>query len=264
MRAIDVQGRMLRGRAAILSTGDEDAPRHVKLQIATRQLGPHETQALHARIVRLCGFPSLSMGILASAFRAIRRLAPEARNAGRNYVAGIGLDMGLRDGDSLLFQNLTSVVPIGAGPEELEDRDELVRTLSRQLRDRLGAKIDLGALRLNAVFSRRPRHIQWVVEHLLRYSYSLWYAYFGSLDSVGDQFCGAEIESVFYAGPSWSPLGLSLLVNQHRGRLFFQATYDPELVPEPLAQAFLDETLADLRDEAEAIARGEVVSQLAR
>jgi hypothetical protein len=113
-------------------------------------------------------------------------------------------------------------------------------------------KVDWGVLRLANAFHRKPRHIRWVVEHLLRWTYSLWYAYFGSLNSVGRQFCGIDIEKVCYVGPTWSPLGVSLLANQFQGRLHFQATYDSDLVAEPLAQAFLDAILADLREFAAA------------
>jgi hypothetical protein len=114
------------------------------------------------------------------------------------------------------------------------------------MRDRLEKKIDLGVLRVTRLFQRRPRHMQWVADHMLRWSVSLWYAYFGSLDSIGNSFCGAEIERAHYVGPTWSPLGIALLVNQHRGRLLMQLTHDPDLVPPPLAQAFLDWINRDL------------------
>jgi hypothetical protein len=85
-----------------------------------------------------------------------------------------------------------------------------------------------------------------VVDHLLRWTYSLWYAYFGSLDGVGGELCGAEVKKVQYIGPTWSPLGISLLVNQFQRQTYFQATYDPDLVDERLAEAFLDFVLDDL------------------
>ncbi len=84
------------------------------------------------------------------------------------------------------------------------------------------------------------------MEHLLRYATSLWYASFGAVDAVGDRFCGLQIEEVFYTGPTWSPVGLTLLVNQFRGRLLFQATYDPQLVPSPVADDFMDLVVGDL------------------
>jgi len=245
LAAVELQGYALRGRAAILGTGEEDKPRRVKLRIATRTIDPDVTRAIQLRGVELCGLPSLSMTILACAFRAIRALGPESRNASRNYVAGIGLDVNVRGNGQALLQNMASVVPITARPGDLTDRDLLVRALSRQMRDRLESKIDLGVLRLARVFQRRPRHVHWVLEYMLRWSYSLWYAYFGALDAVR-QLCDVPVEQIYYVGPTWSPIGFSLLVNQYRGRLLLQATYDPELIAPPLADQMLDTISADL------------------
>ena len=255
---VDLNGRVLRGRAAILGKGEEDGSliyqpveqgagrRQVQLRIAARSIDPEQSRAIHVDSVRLCGLPSLSMAILASVFRAIRQLGPAERNAQRNYVAGIGLDLNLRAGGHPLFQNLLSIVPISARPDELASRAELVQLLSQQFRSRLEAKIDLGIVRLATGFERRVRHMRWALEHILRYSYSLWYAYFGALDSVGPQFCGTGVEHAQYVGPAWSPMGIGLLVNQFGGRLCFQLSYDPYLVSDDLAGQFLDVTLADL------------------
>jgi len=161
-------------------------------------------------------------------------------------VAGIGVDLGLRRDGASPFQNQPSVVPIGARPGDLHDRDALIRLLSRQMRDHLAAQLDLGAVQLAALFGRRPHQARWTLELFMRYAYSIWFAYFGSLDSVGDTFCGASIEDVFSIGPTWSPMGLTLLANQFRGRLLLQVTYLPESVPEPLATQFMDALLADL------------------
>jgi hypothetical protein len=244
--AIELQGRTLRGRAAILGKGDEDKPRTPRLRIATRTLEPDLTRAIGAQSTRLCGLPSLSMTILAAVFRAIGALGPQGRNADRNYIAGIGLDLNLRGGGQALLQNLLSVVAITAAPSELADRDTLIRNLSRQMRERLEDRIDLGILRLALGFQRRPRHRHWVLAHLLRWCYSLWYAYFGSLDSAGRDLAGVPIEQIQYLGPTWSPMGIALLANQYRGRLLLQLTYDPDLVSDPLAQQWLDRVVDDL------------------
>ncbi|MCI0359216.1 MAG: hypothetical protein L0211_12120 [Planctomycetaceae bacterium] len=244
--AFDLQAHTLRGRAAILGTGEEDKPRIVSLQILARTLDPELTRAIQAASARVCGFPSLSMSILASAFRAIRSLGPESRNADRTYIAGIGLELGLRRGQALL-QNLSSIVPITARPAELADHSGLLRSLSRQMRDRLESRIDLGILRLAHAFQRRPRHIRWVTEHMLRWCYSLWYGYFGSLDNV-QTLCGAAVERCYYIGPTWSPIGNSLLVNVCGGRLHLQTTFDPELIAPPLAGQLADAVVADLTE----------------
>jgi len=252
LAAIELQAHSLRGRAALLASDQGIRPRRSNLQIATREIAEGQARAIRARVVRSCGLPSLSMAILASAFRGIQALGPQGHNADRRYMAGIGMD--LRDsqgargdgGDGPLLQNLLSVVAINAMPDKLAERDELIRYLNAQMRDRLEKKIDLGVLRVTRLFQRRPRHMQWVADHMLRWSVSLWYAYFGSLDSIGERFCGIEIERAQYVGPTWSPLGIALLVNQFHGRLHFQLTHDPDLVPPPLAQAYLDWIAGDL------------------
>jgi hypothetical protein len=246
--AIELQGRVLRGRAAILGTGEEDKPRQLKLRIASRSLDSERVRAMYDSSAKLSGLPNLSMTILASAFRAICHLGPSERNADRLYIAGIGLDLKQRRIDQALLQNLLSIVPIFARPHELLDRNQLILALSQQVRERLRGRVDWGALRLVNAYHRRPRHIQWVVEHLLRWTCSLWYAYFGSLDGVGKQFCECRIERIQYVGPTWSPMGLSLLANQFQGKLHFQVTYDPDLVNGELLTQFLDFVLSDLKD----------------
>ncbi len=249
--AIVLQGHSLRGRAALLSTGEEDRPRQAQLKIAARALDPEATRAVRAGVIRACGLPNLSMALLACAFRGIGALGPPHLTADRKYMAGIGLDLNLRGGGGARLQNLLSLVPLNAPADDLADRDELVRLLSRQMRSRLEERIDLGVLRLAHVFQRRPRHIRWVMDHLLRWECSLWYAYFGSLDAAGPRLCGAKVQDVSYVGPAWSPLGIALLTNQYGGRLRLNLTYDPELVAPPLADSYLDHVLAELRALAE-------------
>jgi hypothetical protein len=187
------------------------------------------------------------MTILASALRAVGQYGPADQNAGRNYMAGIGLDVGLRPRGRPLVQNLLSVVPLAARPDALADREDLVRLLSQQLRDRLATGIDLGVLRLARVFQKRPRHIRWYLDYMLRWSYSLWYAYFGAIEEI-PRVAGAEVEQLYFVGPTWWPIGFTLLANQFRGRLHLQATYDSALLADPLSDRVLDWIVADLAD----------------
>jgi hypothetical protein len=244
--AAELQSRTLRGRAALLGSGEEDKPRKGALRIAGRVIEPDQVRAIRQRAIAVCGLPSLSMTILAGAFRAVRALGPPERNTGRRYMAGIGLDLNLRASGEALFQNLLGLVAINARPEELADREGLVRMLSQQMRDRLVQRHDTGVMRLAHGFQRRPRHVSWVMEHLLRWSCTVWYAYFGSLDALGPRFAGASVERVHYVGPTWSPMGIGLVANQYGGRIYLQLTYDPELVPVTLASDYLDEILRDL------------------
>jgi len=54
------------------------------------------------------------------------------------------------------------------------------------------------------------------------------------------------IGDAFFIGPSWPPMGLTLLANQFRGQLRLQATYVPEFVSDAAATGFLDFLVGDL------------------
>jgi hypothetical protein len=248
LRVIRQQRQAIRGPAVALRRDATVEAGPPSLRIAARWLSPSEWQALRARIIALCGYPSVSMAFLGSAFRAIERLAPPATDRSGQFIAGIGLGLDLRTPRALSFQNLNSLVPIRAQRDDLGDRDRLLRMLSDQMRQRLADDIDLGYFRLSTVFSRRPRHAHWVAQYMLNCGYSLWFAYFGSLDAAGRSLCGATIENVTYSGPVWSSIGLNFLVSQYQDRLTMQATYDPRLVPQSLADEFLDFCRADLAD----------------
>jgi len=117
-----------------------------------------------------------------------------------------------------------SLLPIRAPLQELHDRDNLARLLSRQMRQRLAEECDLGLLQSLWVLSKRPQQARWLLDIPLKIGFSLWYAYFGALDEIGERFRRRTVERVFYTGPSWPPLGITLLANQFRGRLLLQAT----------------------------------------
>jgi hypothetical protein len=246
--AVEHWGRRLRGGAVQLGR-DIPGSGAISFRIATRRLEAAPMQALQARIAQICGVPSLSMAVLACAFRAVARLAgPSA--AGGYFNAGIGMDLGLSRADGPTLHNLATLVPLRAEHADLAERDTLMLMLSRQLRAHLAAGIDLGILEHAAVFGRRQRQARWLIELMLRHCLSLWYGSFGPSRGLSPEFYGVPIDAMFSAGPTWAPVGLTLLVNQFQGRLFLQATYVPECVPEPLANAFLDAVLADLPTEA--------------
>src|SRR5262249_53183847 len=100
-------GRLLRGGVVSLGRGVTGAG-PAQARIATRCLGPEATAAVQARVIRTNGFPSLSMAVAGSAFRAIGKLAPRQGAAGRRLLAGIGLDLGQRGRAGPIFQNHVS------------------------------------------------------------------------------------------------------------------------------------------------------------
>lgn len=245
-RVADLRLRVLRFRRLRLGTHGAGPSEPVPFRVLSQTLGADESAALLARVVEVCRWPGMSMVVLGSVFRGLDRFAA-AGDGRRDCVAGIGVDLGLRGPAGPLFQNLVSLFPVAARREELADRDSLMRDLNRQLRERLARDADLGVLELARIFRRFPRFFRRSTERLLRDSYSLWYGYFGSADAAGARFCGAEITGVRFVGPCWPPAGVTLLVNQFRGRTHFQLTYLPNTVPDAVADEFLEAVIGDLR-----------------
>jgi hypothetical protein len=244
---IDVWRRWQRGGIVTLGrVGAGPRQKQVELGIVTRTVAPAAAAALRQHTLRVCGFPSLSMALLGSAFRAVASQTGEHAKGHAGFCAGIGVDLGLRGPDGPIFHNLMSLVPVHAAWSDLTDRDELLRHLNRQLRERLAAAMDLGILQFVTLFSRRPQYAEWALDIFFRHSFSLWYGYFGSLDGLGETWCGVPIEDAFFIGPSWPPMGLTLLANQFRGRLRLQATYVADAVPDAVATAFLEAVATDL------------------
>jgi hypothetical protein len=250
LRTLDVRFRKLRRPPITLGKDLAAPPKPLEYRIATRRIERAAARAFELHVIRTCGMPSLSMALLGSVFRALGKWAPA--NQRGNLIAGIGVDLGTTGLARPVFQTLASVVPVFVRPGELADRERLMRGLHQQFRHQLENAADLGTVQL-ANFLQQPgsllrqRFANWSVRRLLRKAYSLWYAYFGSLDALGERFCGAPVEEVRYCASAWPPMGLTLLVNRFRGDLLFQATYAPASVPEALVTAFLDTLLTDLQ-----------------
>src|SRR5262249_26150527 len=68
----------------------------VRLRIASRCLDAEAARAVQSRSLRVCGFPSLSMALVASVFRAVAQLNPRERERNANFCVGLGVDLGLR------------------------------------------------------------------------------------------------------------------------------------------------------------------------
>jgi hypothetical protein len=238
-RAVDVWWQSIRGSAAMLRRPPPAPQRLTKVKIAVRRLSAEQSRAFHQWVLKTCGMPTVSMALLASVFRVMDRLSDDRRK-GTAWIAGLGVDLGLRRPGSLMLHNLMSIMPMRADREQLGDRGQLARDLSRQMRSHLENEIDLGTLQLIAVNSRRAQRMRWIIDGCMTWAFSMWYSYFGNLDGAGDRLLDVPIEGIDYIGPCWSPLGITLLASQFHGRLALQASYLPEVISAELAEQLLD------------------------
>lgn len=218
------------------------------LQMLTASMDASAVNALRARLIKTFGYPCMSMAILASTFRLISQHAlPTTDKKKRRFLgAGIGVDLGLRGESGPIFQNLMTMIPMFAGRDKMADRDELTRLLSQQLRDALRDGLDLGFLRFSLYPGMHAHTARWLLELFFRYGFSLWFAHFGNSD-FGDSLGGIPIDAIRFVGPCWSPLGFTLLTNQHAGKIHFQVTHVLDVVPTSTAQQILQGIIADLQ-----------------
>ena len=246
--AIQLQAHALRGRAAtLLPVGPAPSGPGTTCGLSRGLSGGRKQPAFVARIIALCGFPCLSMAVLGSAFRAIHEFGPPA-DPRQDFVAGIGIPLTRNDREMLLFQNLTSAVPIRVQRQDLADRNHGRASVERPTSTAAGrerrsgrpgddrrlqpspslcrmGRLAPGALRILALVRLlRESRTQQASSSAARGSTDLFHA----------------------GGPVWPSIGLTLLVNQCHGHLHFQATYDPRLLSPSLAEAFLDFVLTDL------------------
>lgn len=212
----------------------------------TRSLDKATTRNLEAHAAKACGFASLSMSLLAGAYRSIWAGRSSDADAHELLAAGVGIDLGLRRSQRLVFSNLVSVVPVYAFSDELGDRDELVRILSRRLRERIQRSNDWSLIHLTSMLRRRRAVIGRFARGIVTEGISFWFAYFGALDAVGSRFCGVRVNDVLMASPSCAPAGLSMVGHKFQGRLSILVTYMPALVSDAEAHAFLDVLIGDL------------------
>lgn len=214
-------------------------------RIAVREISAATLAQVSARVMRACGYPSLSMGLLGSIFRSLLQHTPRVPHRYDRLVTHIGFNL-RKPGTPLAVRNIAAVMPIGAGIEEAGDRDELVRVLARRLRERLQRGTDLGLLQLMYYHSRWMWLVRRQTRGLFMKRQSLNYGCFSSNLPTGAKFGGVPIEAAYHAASTSSPPGLSLLATQFQRRLIIAAAYVPDAIAPSRAEAFLDTLVTDL------------------
>jgi hypothetical protein len=217
-------------------------------RIALRYLDDERSARCLERVKRLFGFASVTPVVLASAFRAAGRVAPRRHGRWSMYYTHVPLNARSPTGPLAMVGNWQSYVRVQARPNQISERDDLARRLHRQLLDQLRGGFDLGFLIGVRLIHRWPR-ITGVFLNRLCPALTFVFGYQGTVQGL-DTFCGMPVEHVWAALPNaWSPPGLALVAYQYRNRLYLMASYVEEVVPDSVANAFLDALIEDLAAE---------------
>jgi hypothetical protein len=225
-----------------------DDPRPVRApttRIAFRCLDDARSACCLERVKRLCGFASVAPVVLAAAFRAAGRITTRRHGTWSMYYTHVPVNNRPPTGALAVIGNWQSYVRIQARPKQTIERDDLARLLHRQLRDQLRGGFDLGFLIGVRLIHRSPR-VTGLFLQLLCPALTFVFGYHGTVVDL-DHFCGTPVEHVWTGLPNaWSPPGLSFAANQYRNRLYLMASYVQEVVPETVANAFLDAVVEEL------------------
>src|SRR5690606_28145236 len=113
-------------------SGKPIVSRPAELRCLSRHIEPIDVRNVETEVARTSGLASVSMHLLASAFRQLGWRLAGARPRQRLSTI-IGLDLGIRSAIRPVFRNLVSSVTVDAMTDELHDRRGLVRCLSERL-----------------------------------------------------------------------------------------------------------------------------------
>ena len=224
---------------------DPQPVRSPTTRIALRYLDDARSACCLQRVNRLLGFTNVTPVLLAAGFRAASRITPRPHPAWSMYYTHVPVNNRPPTGALAVFGNWQSYVRVQARPKQTIDRDDLARLLHRQLRDQLRGGFDLGFLIGIQFIHRLPRTTDLLLQ-LLCNAMTFVFGYHGAVADL-NHFCGTPVEHVWTGLPNaWVPPGLSLAANQYRNRLYLMASYVQEVVPDAVANAFLDAVVEEL------------------
>jgi hypothetical protein len=234
------------GRSEPVTLSDATAPiPGGGLRIAVRELDEAQTERFMKRIVQLCGFRGVSIAVLSSVFRAILRHTPRPTSDRSALFIYLGTNLRVPKDRGPIFHNLSSVLPLLVRPDEMSEREKLIRLLNRQMRERMGENSDLAFLQWAWWLRNLPR-LQRRPAQEVYFRQCVNYGYMGVLAEKGDTFCGAPIDRIFPVAQMYSPPALSVAPSLCGGRLILPVLYVADTVPEQRIQHFLDTLVTDL------------------
>lgn len=237
----------LPSRSITLVSGQTNEWKFTPYRITVRTLDVEQTETIAERTRQLCGFPSLSPAVLASAFRTISKMTKGPLTNRTLFHADMPLNLRPPGIHTPVFRNFMSFVQMQAMAPELKDRDELTRLLNTRIRDQIRRQIDLGNLQMMSLLSR----FTWLLKkHILdrarKQPLTLFFGFLGPSLQGLTEFCDQPIDWLYSATGAVSPPGITLQVNQFAGKLNLVLAYVSETVPEPVANEFLDTLIADM------------------
>ncbi len=234
-----------RGRTVQLVLPGRPGQRPSPTRVGIRCIDAGRTGAWLERVRRICGFSNPAPVLLASLFRVVARLAPVRPSSRSVLYTFLPVNLRPPGPEGPVFANSQTYLILQARAAALADRDELARSLHRQIRDQLRRGVDRGVLAAIRFLSTRPHQTARGMKRMGR-ALSFIFGYHGTTAAL-PTFCGTAVEHLYSGLPlAWSPPGLSFAAHQFNRCLNLLAATSADTVPEPRAKALLDAVEEDL------------------
>lgn len=216
-------------------------------RILVRTIAEERTARITERVRRLCGFANLSPAVLAAIFRTVRRMTTHRVKPRTAFKTDVPLNLRPPGRAEPIFRNFMTFVQMSAQAREMDDGDELVRLLSARMRDQLRRGIDLGSLQMMQTMSPFTRLLGvHLLERSRKHPLTLGFGFLGPALPGLERLCGVDVDWLYSLNIAASPPGITVQVNQFRGRLNLVLTYVGKTVPDERAEAFLASVEAEL------------------
>jgi hypothetical protein len=222
-------------------------PAHDTCRILVGSLDERQTRALVERTRRVSGFPNVSLGLLASCFRALHRAVGSPAGRDRAVATGVGYSLRPASRSGAVFRWFGSEMILSAGLDELADRDVLTRLLVQRMRWRLRRKFDVASLHMARLGSRHVERVRRGFRRRMR-DLSFSYGYFRPIEEGVRAVGGQPVERAHHLILPWTPPGLTVSAATCRGRLEVLVGTGERAVSAERARAFVQYLLEDLAD----------------
>lgn len=221
--------------------------------IAVLHMTDEQTQRVKARSKKICGFQNLTPLILSSAFRTVARLTPHPQSGSSLFQTDVPLNLRPPGRMSPIFRNFMSFVQMEIRRDDLSDRDAASRKLYQHMRSQISRSMDLGNEQLMSAFAPSAFLLaQHIKSRAKKMPSTFGFGFLGPLVAGLEQFCGQEATMIYAVNSALSPPGITLQVNEFRGRLNAMISYIVGPVSRNTADDFLDTLVHDLCDESAA------------
>jgi hypothetical protein len=215
-------------------------------RITLRWIDETASTAFRERLARIGPFANPTLAVLASGCRTLSRYVPGPLGTRSGYVMLLPFNLRRSQQKRLLFQNFVTRFVLVARPDELKDRDALIRLFVSQVRTQIAEKTIVATLVMVRLLSKLERWAPRLVTMARPRPRSVNGSSWGEDFESGTPAFGAVVDYGWVNTPFMPMPGVSLNLIKVGRRQLAVFLHSPRHLSDERASQFLDEWLEDL------------------